>query len=169
MGFDIHGCKPLGKSEESDSYNDERAAGIYFRNNCWWWRPLWEYICEHCSEFLSEKDMQSGGYNDGHKISATKAKKIAITIEALDMANEIQEFEDRYKKKLEALPQVPCNICEGTGNRKKAPQVGAGDQTCNGCRGTGAKDDWKTHYPFARGNVIQFAEFAKNSGGFRIY
>ena len=29
MGFDIYGLKQL---ENEDNY---------FRNNCWWWRPLW--------------------------------------------------------------------------------------------------------------------------------
>ena len=27
---------------EKDDY-EKQNPGIYFRNNCWWWRPLWNY------------------------------------------------------------------------------------------------------------------------------
>ena len=27
---------------ERDEFEGENK-GIYFRNNCWWWRPLWDY------------------------------------------------------------------------------------------------------------------------------
>jgi len=36
MGFDIYGSSP--KSEK----------GKYFRNSVWWWRPLAEFVLEHC-------------------------------------------------------------------------------------------------------------------------
>ena len=39
---------------------------------------------------------------------------------------------------------------------------------CNGCNGTGKKDDWAKSYPFSEENVRQFANFCANSGGFRI-
>ena len=28
--------------EEYNAYEDSNP-GVYFRNNCWWWRPLWQY------------------------------------------------------------------------------------------------------------------------------
>ena len=68
MGFDIYGIKPrentikpeilkkdwykLEQQEEKDKYFDaknkyeEENPGQYFRNNVWWWRPLWDYVCE---------------------------------------------------------------------------------------------------------------------------
>ena len=32
-----------------EEYHDYQAMnpGIYFRNNVWNWRPLWNYVCEH--------------------------------------------------------------------------------------------------------------------------
>ena len=35
MGMDLSGFNP--KSEKGD----------YFRNNCWWWRPLWDFVCDN--------------------------------------------------------------------------------------------------------------------------
>ena len=29
--------------------------GVYFRNNVWWWRPLWDYVCNNVDE-LTEED-----------------------------------------------------------------------------------------------------------------
>ena len=34
MGFDLYG---LAATSEN---------GAYFRNNCWWWRPLWNFTCK---------------------------------------------------------------------------------------------------------------------------
>ena len=48
MGMDVYGLNP----------------DKYFRNNVWWWRPLWDYVCNTCYDILSEKDMNAGSYND---------------------------------------------------------------------------------------------------------
>ena len=29
--------------KEYDKFQDANP-GIYFRNNVWWWRPLWQYV-----------------------------------------------------------------------------------------------------------------------------
>ena len=65
MGMDIFGENPKLSYEkpeidwESNPSEEERSEyfdaitkfeldhpGYYFRNNVWWWRPLWEYICD---------------------------------------------------------------------------------------------------------------------------
>ena len=61
MGFDLVGQNGQG-----------------FRNNVWWWRPLWDYVCEHCD--LSEKAKQSGNYNDGYLVDKDTAIHIADTL-----------------------------------------------------------------------------------------
>ena len=87
MGFDLHGLSPLGNNQESniqkgpagffsntdDEYRAESQAGIYFRNNVWYWRPLWEYVAVACDDILTLKDYKRGQYNDGHIINAEKA------------------------------------------------------------------------------------------------
>ena len=76
MGFDLFGIKPkqntkkpsLLKKDFFDIHNDLREEyrnleteyennnkGIYFRNNNWWWRPLWIYVYDNCKDILTEK------------------------------------------------------------------------------------------------------------------
>ena len=67
MGFDISGLNPNHPTVISDmdmpDHSDEdgmaayfkyvdETPGIYFRNNVWWWRPLWMFICENCDDIL---------------------------------------------------------------------------------------------------------------------
>ena len=134
MGFDVHGIKP--KTEE----------GNYFRNNCWWWRPLWELICDNCSDILTEDQMQKGCYNDGAKITSKQAKKIYIRLMEDIGEDQLKKYQMEHES--ERLQAEKDN----------------GDKKCS--------DDtfqWKANYPFDADNVIEFANFCKESGGFEIY
>ena len=181
MGFDLYGLNPEGDVPQpvvTDWENEEQTKayfahqndtpGSYYRANVWWWRPMWQYVCENCDNILTEKDMESGNFNDGHRISKTKAKRIASRIRKLDKQGKIMEYELEHKQYIKSLPQEDCDICEGTGKRKKAPKTGAGDIKCNGCQGEGVRDNWQCHYPFESQPVIEFAEFCEQSGGFEI-
>ena len=72
MGMDVHGLNPvirkkptseileqdwtklseddLGKYFKAKQQHEEDNPGIYFRNNVWWWRPLWDYVWTLCGE-----------------------------------------------------------------------------------------------------------------------
>jgi len=183
MGFDLSGMNPNmtrpqpelppfpeRTDKDWEKYHDwqEENCGTYFRNNVWWWRPLWHFVTGVCDNILTEKDMESGSYNDGHKISKTKAVKIAKKLHKLIETDQVKAYESMYKKELESLEQVDCDVCDATGKRQEPPKTGAGDRECNGCDGTGKTDDWAKSYPFSEENVRQFANFCLNSGGFRI-
>ena len=96
MGFDLYGISPVirkGKmpeapeklwdksttEKEREKYFDKKwdfeeyNPGSYFRNNCWWWRSLWDYTYNECQDILTEKDWENGHSNSGHKISEEKA------------------------------------------------------------------------------------------------
>ena len=184
MGFDLSGMNPNLTTPEPTlppftertdkqwaEYHDwqEDNCGVYFRNNVWWWRPLWSFVTGMCANILTEKDIRLGGYNDMHKISKTKAGKIAKRLHSMIEDGRVKECEDVHNKELASLEQVDCDTCGATGRRNKPPKPGAGDyQECNGCNGTGKKDDWAKSYPFSEENVREFANFCSNSGGFRI-
>ena len=183
MGFDLTGLNPNltrpepelppfpeRTSEDWEIYTDwqEENCGTYFRNNVRSWRPLWHFVTAVCDNILTEKDIESGSYNDGHKISKTKANKIAKRLHRMIESGYVKEYEEGYKKHLASLEQVDCDTCDATGKRQEPPTTGAGDVECNGCNGTGKKDDWAKSYPFDEDNVRQFANFCMNSGGFRI-
>lgn len=197
MGFDLHGMAPkINKPEPailkqhhwSDmpedvredywSANDEHEKanpGIYFRNNVWWWRPLWTYICDLCDDILTDKDIEGGSFNNGHVISKTKAKKIATRIFMDNKSGDLDKYSQQYKQHVASLPKENCTICDGKGMR--TPPLLNEDfemntdkelQKCNGCDGTGKRESWSASYPFSVENAIEFANFAKESGGFQI-
>ena len=89
MGYDLYGINPSnpGKlkkpespdwktstKEEQDNFfyqlNEYEMAvpGHYFRNNVWWWRPLWEFVCLSCDDILDEDDINKGCHNGGEEI-----------------------------------------------------------------------------------------------------
>ena len=149
--------------EEQQKYQDANP-GIYFRNNCWWWRPLWQFVCEQFPEVLSANDMERGSYNDNHLINEEKAMKIGLGLTAKILDGSVKAYADRYKTELDALEQLECDLCDGTGKRTDMKV----ENGCNGCSGTGKKDDWAKSYPFDIENVREFAEFCLQSGGFTI-
>ena len=110
MGFDLHGRNPEnagkrptwdkdypvgGKNEDSELKKEfdiyiqalnkweDNNPGDYFRNNVWFWRPLWSYVADNCDDILTENDIERGSYNDGHIICKTKAKAIAKRLRKL--------------------------------------------------------------------------------------
>ena len=190
MGFDLYGLNPKGDvpkpvitdwRDDSLSFEEQMKAyqsyqketpGSYFRANVWWWRPLWQYVTVVCNDILTEKDMEKGEYNDGHRISKTKSNRIASRLNKLDKDGSIMKYESEYKEYLKSLPREDCNICEGTGVRedeigREAREIDK-EYKCNGCLGEGKKDNFGTHYPFESEQVIRFAEFCEHSGGFEI-
>jgi hypothetical protein len=202
MGFDLYGLKPQKNTNEppillkfrdedgwvkwddmtesdkdeyfkfKNKYDDENP-GLYFRNNVWWWRPLWEYICIKCENILTDKDIESGSYNDGHRISKTKSKRIASRLRTLIKDGSVVEHAIAYHVHLESLPLEDCGICDGSGHRNDNIVQGP----CNACNTEytkeagipiGKKYNWKLSYPFEIENIIGFERFCEQSGGFEI-
>ena len=118
MGFDLSGMNPnLTRQEPAlppfpertdgdwEKYHDwqEENSGVYFRNNVWWWRPLWNFVSSTCDSILTEKDIESGSYNDGHRISKTKADRIARRLFKLIRNGSVKSYESAYKKHQDSL------------------------------------------------------------------
>ena len=102
MGFDLYGEGNFNKKpkidweesteEEQKEYFEaldkfeKNNPGYYFRNNVWWWRPLWDYIYSIANDVLTEEDYERGQYNDYWLIDKNKALKLADKIsEAISM------------------------------------------------------------------------------------
>lgn len=154
MGMDVFGKSP--RSEQ----------GQYFRNNVWWWHPLWEY-CERLAPDLIPSN-NLGHSNDGWGLGARASRALADRLrEALD-AGETETYSQQYAKFLAALPDKLCEICGGTGKRVEPPNIGPGDLPCNGCDGTGHTQNFARNYPFSVENVREFEAFLRECGGFKI-
>tara|TARA_R100000234_G_C4841802_1_gene111408 strand:- start:15 stop:503 length:489 start_codon:yes stop_codon:yes gene_type:complete len=125
MGMDVYGLKPKINTEmpkvlkdmpegedwldafikmsrkEKEIYHKakdkhyEDNPGVYFRNNVWYWRPLWDYVCQNVDS-LTEDDHMNGHSNSGHQISETKAIAIAGVLYALLEDGSVKTAEEMH-------------------------------------------------------------------------
>ena len=170
MGMDVMGRKP--KSEK----------GEYFRNNVWWWRPLWNYVEFIAPDLVGDVNGQT---NDGDGLNAPESEELSKRLLVSLENGACKKYEAEYNEHLSQLPTEPCKWCETTGIRRDsvglengmptkelssevASMLGRTHGWCNGCDGMGWSPNWETHYPFSQDNVKEFAEFLAESGGFSI-
>jgi len=90
MGMDVYGRKPKNKK------------GEYFRNNVWWWHPLWHY-CETVHHDIAQK-VEDGHSNSGHGLDASDAYKLGIKLRQDYTSGLALEYEKRYMMDLDQLP-----------------------------------------------------------------
>lgn len=172
MGMDVYGKKPTTE------------AGQYFRNNCWWWRPLAQYACSVAPEITAKcKYWQS---NDGDGLGDEDSKRLADVLQDEIDSGRCEAYALNYDLTLRAEPDQTCSLCNGSGVRTdvvgvemKMPErvvsVDAGHhragQTgyCNGCNGKGSRRPDSNSYPFSVENVQEFIEFLRGCGGFEIW
>lgn len=156
MGMDVYGKNPLS------------SEGEYFRNNVWWWRPLWDYCCFVAEDLINQRVAKMGHSNDGAGLTKAKARKLGERLLELVRDGHTKKYEEEYTKMNNDIPDEECHVCGGTGKRKEPPDCGPGDLPCNGCDSVGKVRPFSASYPFSVENVEKFAEFCIASGGFRI-
>ena len=151
MGFDLYS---LG--------NHKSSNGEYFRNNVWWWRPLWNY-CLINYPTLANK-VKYANSNDGDGLNSRDSKNLAFLIKKDIENGKAQKYANERQIYLDSLPLQKCEHCNGTGVRNDRYVQGE----CNGCHGAGKVKQWQTYYPFSIENLSEFQEFLDNCGGFSI-
>ena len=160
MGMDLYGLNPKLKSEKPEidwSSADDLAReqyfealgqfendnpGYYFRNNVWWWRPLWDYVCDICDSVMTDEQKERGEYNEGYEYDAELTAKMVELLDADIAINGHHQYEKNYKEAQDKAKQQ-----EESGEIEKA---------------------WICMYPFDPENVEEFVHFLRNSGGFQI-
>ncbi|WP_313024460.1 hypothetical protein [Pseudomonas lopnurensis] len=154
MGMDVFGQSPVSE------------RGEYFRNNIWWWHPLWEY-CERLAPDLIPSN-NLGHSNDGWGLDGPASLELANRLAAALATGAVEQYANDYAGLLAAFPDEPCTTC--TGKRAEPPHTGTGTGTlpCNGCEGSGRRPRFETHYPFSAENVREFEAFLRDCGGFSI-
>lgn len=173
MGMDVYGKNPTSE------------RGSYFRNNVWWWRPLWDYCVLVGEEIIDEEVAEHGHYNDGAGLDETNAVRLAhVLLTELELGK-TAEFAKTQAEWRASLPREACNLCDCTGirtdevgvahgmpERELSPEVqvltGRTHGWCNACQGVGTQESWLSHYPFSEENVREFADFLADCGGFEI-
>jgi len=206
MGFDLYGENPknnameddLNRREELDrlwednKITDEQKEeyyelqkqlretnpGDYFRNNVWWWRQMWNFVCNVCEDVLTEEDMAGGSFNDNHLISEEKALAMADLLDVLIKDGTVDTIEkdvmagvekariinEAISKEKEELREI---VRKATGKEDIAP-IDYPEDFRKLWDKLNDKEDWGGRYPFDKENVIQFSKFCRQSGGFRI-
>ena len=170
MGMDVYGV------------NATSEKGEYFRNNVWWWRPLWAFCYEN---YEIARKVENGHSNDGDGLDETDSKVLGQLL-LNDIADgTVADYERAYNAQLAELDREHCEYCNGTGIRKDevgndmgyateelSPEIailtGRTHGSCNACSGVGTKENFAMNYPFSAENVKAFAEFLLECGGFQI-
>lgn len=150
MGFDLHGEEPISE------------VGKYFRNNVWWWHPLWEY-CQITYPQICDKVLY-GHSNDGDGLKAEDAKALALLLRKDISSGKVLRYSNKREKRLKLLPSEECVHCLGSGIRND--EYVKGD--CNACSASGKTRPFECNYYFTVENVIEFYNFVIDSGGFSI-
>ena len=140
----------------------EANCGVYFRNNVWWWRPLWSYCYEVCEHLLTDEEWQAGSYNDGHEYDEDVCIAMAELLQAEIDDGSCQRYQEWYQSKLDNTPNETCSRCNGNNRGRKKKK------DCNPCEGTGEQESWSKSYPFHVDNVQRFVNFLKECGGMSI-
>jgi len=158
MGMDVYGRKAADET------------GRYFRNNVWWWRPLWDYCCQVAPDLIPPRLAQQGHYNDGAGLGAAASRNLAARLREYLASGECQRYADTREVELVSLPNKQCKYCGGTGDRKdlEPPEWKAECGGCNACHGKGTVRPFEESYLFSVDNVADFATFLESSGGFAI-
>jgi len=147
--------------KEQTDYEDVNV-GHYFRNNCWWWRPLWNYCRTVAPDLIGDELFDSGHSNSGAGLDDKGAKELGkILLTEINNGHTIQ-YQASYQQYLDDLPDDDCMRCNNNnhGHNKK--------KECTNCNKTGKSTNFNKHYPFDIDNVKEFAEFCIQSGGFKI-
>ena len=147
--------------KEWDEY-EKVNVGHYFRNNCWWWRPLWNY-CKTIAPFLIDDELFENEHsNSGAGLDDKGAKLLGNRLLQQIRENKTIEYQAYYQQSLDDLPDDDCMRCNNNnqGHNKK--------KECVSCIKTGKSENFNKHYPFDVDNVEDFAKFCLECGGFEI-
>ena len=152
MGMDVFGRDPTNN------------VGKYFRNNVWWWRPLWDYCCTVDTDLADKVPL--GYSNDGDGLGTCEdCEELASKLQKSIDSGYADFYISQRNLQLECQPLEICDLCSGSGLRN----FEGNDIRCNGCEGKGKKKSVDSWYNLDIQNIKNFIEFLNNCGGFQIF
>lgn len=178
MGMDVFGLKP--KTEK----------GEYFRNNVWFWHPLWDYCC-YIDNSLIEK-VPNAHDNSGDGLGPVDSRKLGFKLLKSIETGDAESYVNLYYKNLESLEQQPCvcTIATNTSTTLEAllqsainnistsydkygdipfpKQKSESKPDCTLCNGSGLVENYSKNYHINLENIESFAKFLIDCGGFQI-
>ena len=165
MGMDVFGNKPIIRSEKPETINYNSASdaerttyfdtlreweqenpGVYFRANCWAWRPLHDLIFQLCGDLIDSKTMDSMGANDG---AGPQTQKVCTK-----MASRFEEWME-HNTEGHSL-DLGCHVLAGTGRFAKQEDL------------DNPAVKTETAYFIHDEHIKEFVNFLRECGGFSV-
>ena len=199
MGMDVYGVNPtirvntkkperpknFGKAsrnvidkyfKEEQEYEDKNP-GVYFRNNCWGWRPLANFIIEKCN-WLTQEQQARLHDNSGFEFSQHEAMTIADTLQKMVDAGTAAEREEVNKRERAVAEEwnkglhaqhkaLEKEVIKETGDAKIVP-YDYPEHFKKKYDAIQKQTDHKASYPFREANVKEFICFLRECGGFKV-
>jgi len=200
MGMDVYGVNPTirvntkkperpkdlhkGASDEvikkyfaQEQEYEDKNPGVYFRNNCWWWRPLAYFITEKC-DWLTTEQKERLQDNSGFEFSHHEAGTIAETLQKMVDDGTAAEREEVNKREMAIAEEWNKGINAQQGELEKEAKKETGDAKLvpydypehfkKKWDDLQKQIDRKAHYPFKEANVKRFICFLRECGGFQV-
>lgn len=140
--MDVFGKKPHSK------------RGEYFRNNVWWWHPLWDYCCEVDPELVDK--VPEAHSNSGDGLNAFDARQLAFKLTEEIESGRTEKYVTAYYEHIKKLPKEKCIV------------ITEDHTNCHLCSGTKLIEPFQLHYHINVENVQEFKDFLMDCGGFSI-
>ena len=156
---------------------ETKNAGVYFRNNCWWWRPLANFMIAHC-DWLTQEQQKRLHDNSGFEFSEHEATTIADTLQKKvdDGTASRREKENELERKVaeawnkglqEKQDELGEQAKKETGNPRIVPQDYPG-HIYTKWSALQKQHNWNSSYPFREENIKEFIKFLRECGGFQV-
>ena len=198
MGMDVYGVNPtirvntkkperpkdfdkasrnvIDKYFKEEQEYEDKNPGVYFRNNCWWWRPLANFIIEKC-DWLTTEQKERLHDNSGYEFSQHEAVTIADTLQKMVDAGTAAEREEVNKRERAVAAEwnkginaqqdkLEKEVIKETGDAKIVP-YDYPEHFKKKYDAIQKQTDHHAHYPFKEANVKRFICFLRECGGFR--
>jgi len=157
MGMDVYGKKP------------KKKQGEYFRNNVWYWHPLWDYCC-----FVDDSLIEKVPYahsNSGDGLGAVQSRKLGFKLLQTIRDGSAELYVKNYYDHVQSLEKEPCfctKIQYISTDLHDPNESNPPNKDCKICQGSGLVDNFLNHYHITVDNIKLFAEFLLDCGGFSI-
>jgi hypothetical protein len=199
MGMDVYGVNPTirvntKKPERPKDFDkasrdvikkyfaeerefESKNPGVYFRNNCWWWRPLAYFITEKC-EWLTTEQKERLQDNSGFEFSQHEAMTIADTLQKMVDDGTAAEREEVNKREMAVAEEWNKGIHAKQEELEKEVKKETGDAKLvpydypepfkKKWDDLQKSEDRRASYPFVEANVKRFIAFLRECGGFQV-
>jgi hypothetical protein len=150
---------------------DRNRKKLYFRNNVWHWRPLWDYCYEVAPDLIDDQTWGDCHQNIGAGLRAVDARTLAGRLREEIASGRTAAADEAHAQEMAGMPDEACSLCNGTGKRtdEVADRFPTLKEECNGCEGKGKTRPFESSYVLSEANVIEFAVFLEHGGGFRVW